>query len=165
VVYGMGLESLPRTVAWLDGEVQLIDQTRLPFEFKLVKVKTVEGVAEAIKSMVVRGAPAIGVAAAMGLALTAYHSKAENRERLMDELKKAVNLLKASRPTARNLFWALDRVIGVAEQIEGETRDVIEAVVQEAFKIAEEDVQVNRRLGLNGATLLRDGDTVLTYCK
>lgn len=161
----MGLEGLPRTVDWLEGEVQLIDQTRLPFEFKLVKVKTAEAVAEAIKSMVVRGAPAIGVAAAMGLALTAYHSKAGERGRLMDELRRAAGLLKASRPTARNLFWALDRIIVTAERVEGGVRAVAEAVVQEALKIAEEDVQVNRRIGLNGAALIRDGDTVLTYCK
>lgn len=160
----MGFGNLPRTVSWLDGEVQLIDQTRLPAELRLVRLKNTVEVASAIKNMIVRGAPAIGVTAAMGLALAAYHSKVEEKNQLMMEIDDAVEVIGASRPTARNLFWALERVRGVADKTKGNVQDIVKAVVNEAIKIGEEDIQSNRKIGFHGAALLHNGDTVLTHC-
>src|SRR2546423_10166980 len=123
-----------RTVEWVDGAVRLIDQTRLPEEEVYVDLHTVDEVAEAISSLKVRGAPAIGAAAAMGLALAAVAS---------DDLEAAASRLAATRPTAVNLRWALDRVLCAARSADNPRA----AAVHEALVIAEEAVAVNRRLG------------------
>jgi methylthioribose-1-phosphate isomerase len=112
----------------------------------------------------VRGAPLIGVSAAYGLALTAFHSKAKTRDALMNELEKSAEVLRKTRPTAVNLFWAIDRVMKVAKQTSGSTEAVAEAVVAEANRMADEDVEVNKRMGRHGAQLIEDGDVVLTQC-
>jgi methylthioribose-1-phosphate isomerase len=114
--------------------------------------------------MVVRGAPAIGVAAAMGLALAANSSKAKTREQFVQELHTASEVLRRSRPTAWNLFWAIDRILRKAETVPGEPREIASQVVDEAQRIADEDVEANQKIGEYGATLLDDGDVVLTHC-
>jgi len=121
-------------------------------------------VASAIKEMKIRGAPLIGVAAAYGLALTAYHSKAQKREELIKELKESAEVLRKSRPTAVNLFWAVARIMERAEETPGNATAVAEAVVDEAQKMADEDVEANRKIGEHGARLIEDGDVVLTHC-
>jgi len=153
-----------RTVKWERGAVYLIDQTQLPRRLRYVKCEDCKQLAEAVKNMVVRGAPAIGVAAAMGLALTAYHSKARTKQRLLKELSVARRVLQETRPTGMNLFWALSRVMKKARSVEGDVDAVVKAVIEEAQHMADEDVEANHKIGRFGADLLHDGDAVLTHC-
>jgi len=152
-----------RTVAWDRGRVKMVDQTALPTKFAYVSYTTPEQVASAIRTMVVRGAPAIGVAAAMGLALAAQRSKASRLPDLIRDMEATAALLRSTRATAVNLFWGIDRVMRKAKAADtvGEAR---ESVVAEVKSMADEDVEANRRLGRVGADLIDDGDTVLTQC-
>jgi len=153
-----------RTIYWDDGIVITIDQSLLPQKLVYLKLKECKEVAKIIKEMKVRGAPLIGVTAAFGLALTAHHSKAKSREELIKELEASAGLLKSTRPTAVNLFWAVDRMLRTARATEGSVGHVSNVVVEEAIRMAEEDVEINKAIGRNGAKLLDDGDTVLTHC-
>jgi len=121
-------------------------------------------VASAIKDMKIRGAPLIGVAAAYALALTAYNSKAKTKEELIKEIEKSASLLKKTRPTAVNLFWAVDRMVRKARENTGTAKTVAKAVIEEACKMADEDVEANRKMGEHGSALLNDGDVILTHC-
>ncbi len=154
-----------KTIKWNDGVVTTIDQTKLPLQTVYLKMTKCSQVAEAIKTMQVRGAPLLGASAAFGLALTAYHSTAANIETLLEELAVSAQLLRETRPTAVNLFWAIDRVM---ERATKNTFDnvaaVVEAVVEEALRISSEDANVNQRIGQHGSQLLEAGDTVLTHC-
>jgi len=153
-----------RTVEWYRGKVRMIDQTKLPERFEYVTYDDYRQVARAIREMVVRGAPAIGVAAGMGLALAASSSKAKNKNRLMVDMHAAATLLRKSRPTAWNLFWGIDRVLRKAEAADGTVNEIISTVVREAELMADEDVEVNRRIGEFGADLIDDGDRIMTHC-
>jgi len=152
-----------RTIWWEDGKVFMVDQNKLPWEFTFKVCSSVEEVAEAIKDMTIRGAPAIGAAAAMGLALAAYHCKAKKKEEMVKAVVKAAEVLRSTRPTARNLFWAIERVLKVLEMKEG-VEEVRREVLMEALRIADEDVEVNRKIGETGVSILEDGDVVLTHC-
>jgi methylthioribose-1-phosphate isomerase len=151
------------TVSWQDDGVVLIDQTKLPNKLVYTKCTDYKQVAEAIRKLVVRGAPAIGVTAAFGLALAAKASKARERSELMTDLDTAFKVLQATRPTAVNLFWALDRVMGKAKRAKS-VAEAKAAVIEEAKKMSEEDIQANKTMGSNGAKLFSDGDVVLTHC-
>ncbi|MEP0825337.1 MAG: S-methyl-5-thioribose-1-phosphate isomerase [Nitrososphaera sp.] len=151
------------TVAWENNSVVLIDQTKLPNKLAYVKCKSYQEVADAIKRLVVRGAPAIGVTAAFGLALAAQQSKAKTLPELMTDLETAFKVLRATRPTAVNLFWALERVMGKAKRGKS-LQEVKKLVLDEALRMSEEDISANRQMGANGAKLLQDGDIVLTHC-
>jgi len=151
------------TVAWKNNSVVLIDQTKLPNKLVHVKCKDYEEVADAIKKLVVRGAPAIGVTAAFGLALAAQQSKAKTLPEFMTDLDTAFNVLRATRPTAVNLFWALHRVMGKAKRART-LQEAKKVVLDDALKMSEEDIDANRQLGANGANLFKDGDMVLTHC-
>ena len=153
-----------RTIEWKDGIVSIVDQTRLPNEVVWVKIFGYESMASAIKEMKLRGAPLIGVAAAYGLALTAYHSKAKTREMLLKKLVDSAEVLRKTRPTAVNLFWAIDRVMKRAKETVGSKESLVEAVVAEAKRMADEDVETNRKMGKFGAELIEDGDVILTHC-
>jgi methylthioribose-1-phosphate isomerase len=153
-----------RTIEWKNGVVVLVDQTRLPNETVWAKITDYKAMASAIKEMKLRGAPLIGVAAAYGLALTAFHSKSKTRDELLKELEESATVLRKTRPTAVNLFWAIDRVMKKAQKTAGTKEALAEAVVAEAESMADEDVEVNRRMGKHGAELIEDGDTVLTHC-
>jgi len=120
-------------------------------------------VADAIKNLVVRGAPAIGVTAAFGLALAAQHSKAKTMPEMMIDLDTAFKILRATRPTAVNLFWALERVMGKVKRAKS-MQEAKKVVLDEALKMADEDIDANRQMGANGAKLFKDGDVVLTHC-
>jgi methylthioribose-1-phosphate isomerase len=152
-----------RTVTWEGTAVRMIDQTALPIKLTYVRYTRPEQVADAIRTMVVRGAPAIGVAAAMGLALAATRSKATKLPDFMKEMEASASLLRGTRPTAVNLFWGIDRVMSRAASA-STVRAAKEAVSAEVKAMEEEDVEVNRRLGKSGADLIHDGDTVLTQC-
>ena len=153
-----------RTIEWHDGTVLTLDQTKLPNETITLKITTYGQMAEAIKNLRVRGAPLLGAAAAFALALTAYHSKATNNEALLSELEKAAKTIKNTRPTAVNLFWAVDRILTKAQVFSGNVKELKALVVQEAQKIADEDAEANRAIGKNGAELIKDRDIVLTHC-
>jgi len=153
-----------RTIKWKDGTVATIDQTRLPNNVVFLKMRNCHQVASAIKNMKIRGAPLIGVAAAYGLALTAYHSKAKEREELIREIKDSAEILKKTRPTAVNLFWAVDRVMKKAVETSGTAKNVARAIVDEAQRMSDEDVQINRKIGEHGSDLINDRDAILTHC-
>jgi len=155
-----------RTVEWdyEHGKIRLIDQRLLPGEFKVEAYEDYKLVAAAISDMVVRGAPAIGATAAFGLALAAQYSKARSRADMISELETAARILREARPTAVNLTWALQRVIGVLETVEGGVDELRGVVLAEAQRIADEDVEINKRIGKHGAALIDDGDTVIHHC-
>jgi len=153
-----------RTIEWRNGTVVTIDQTKLPHDAAILEMKSCEEVAETIKTMKIRGAPLLGVAAAFGLALEAYNSKAETREELTKDLEKAAEILRETRPTAVNLFWAVDRILAKAKTSSGNAEALAAFVIDEAQKIAEEDAEANHLIGKHGAELIRDGDVLLTHC-
>ena len=164
---------VPRTIEWIPadgqalrpGKVKLIDQTRLPETLTYIETDDVEVIWEAIKMLRVRGAPAIGVAAAMGVAAAAQVSGADTVDGLLDDLDRAADYLATSRPTAVNLFWALDRVKAHARTLSTGTADQMrEGLVREAMRIRDEDAAMCRAIGEHGATLLKSGDTILTHC-
>lgn len=153
-----------RTVSWVNGKVVMIDQRALPGRLRYLRCADYRQVATAIRGMVVRGAPAIGVAAAMGLALAARKSKAKTNGELILQLENAAEVLRKTRPTAVNLFWAVDRVLRKARETKGDLRSVQEVVVQEAVRMADEDIQANMTIGRIGSELIRAGDKILTHC-
>jgi methylthioribose-1-phosphate isomerase len=153
-----------RTIKWCNGTVFTVDQTKLPLEIVTLELNTVDQMAEAIKSLRIRGAPLLGAAAGFALAVAAYHSKAKSRKTLLAELDEAAVTIKATRPTAVNLFWAVDRVMHKAKCFSGNVEDLKTLVVNEAQKIADEDAEANLAISENGAALISDGDTVLTHC-
>ncbi len=155
-----------RTIEWdAKGTVKMIDQRKLPLEFVIVEFDDYRDVATAIKDMYIRGAPAIGAAAAFGLALAARQSQATTREQWLADLETAADVLRATRPTAVNLFWALDRMLRVARaSTQLEVEGLIQDLIEEAQRIADEDVEINRRMGAHGATLVEDGFNILTHC-
>jgi len=152
-----------RTVELRGGEVIIIDQTKLPSRLVRVRCRSAEEVATAIERMQIRGAPALAVAAAMALAITAVRSKARTKAQLMQELNRASRRIRRTRPTAINLFVGLERTLGAARSMP-DVEGIREAVVREARNIADEDIRINRKIGENGAALLQDGDVVLTHC-
>ena len=154
------------TMKWLpEGRLRLLDQRALPAELVYVDYDSPAGVADAIRQMVVRGAPAIGVAAAYGLALAAYHSTAVNTTDLLAELQQAGALLKAARPTAVNLFWAVDRVLEKTVSLEGSSPEEVQTMVlTEAHKMEQEDIETNMQLGLNGLPLVPEKARFIHHC-
>jgi methylthioribose-1-phosphate isomerase len=156
------------TIRWeggVDGHIELIDQTLLPVEFKYVSCTTLDGIWEAIRMLRVRGAPALGIAGAMGLVLGLQDSEAEDFEQFMRELQQTKDYLETSRPTAVNLFWALDRLERVAiHHKDMGPDDLKKRLLDEALAIQQEDKETCRQIGRNGAALLKNGDTVLTHC-
>lgn len=155
-----------RTVSWDEKEqtILLIDQRLLPGRFELFSCQDAAQTAEAIRNMVVRGAPAIGITAAYGLAAQAVRSSAETPDALLKELTQAGEMLRASRPTAVNLFWALDRMLRRAQEPASSAAEIRERLLQEAEQMAEEDIETNRRMAAFGATLIADGDTLIHHC-
>jgi methylthioribose-1-phosphate isomerase len=153
-----------RTIEWRQGTVVTIDQTKLPDQETRIIIKNCHEMAEAIRSMRIRGAPLLGVAAAFALALTAFASKAKNKDELISELEEAADTIRRTRPTAVNLFWALDRILNKAKTLPGNRDALVAFVVEEAKKIADEDAAANRAIGRCGAELVHDGDVILTHC-
>lgn len=151
-------------ISWQEGTVWTIDQTKLPTREVALEIRTVDQMCEAIKVLRIRGAPLLGAAAAFGIAIEAFHSKAKSKDELLKELEDAAASIKRQRPTAVNLFWAADRVLAVAHKFSGAVKDLKSAVVEEAQRIADEDAENNRVIGKNGAALVTDGDTILTHC-
>ncbi len=157
-----------RPIEWLeDGRVRWLDVRLIPWEEVYRETRDYRRLAQAIRDMEIRGAPAIGVAAAFGMALAAYHSRASTVEELLAELEKAAEVLRDTRPTAYNLFWAIDRVLRAAREAArsaSSPSEVKDAVVLEAKKIMLEDIEANMAMGRIGAKLVQDGDRILTHC-
>ncbi|RLE86953.1 MAG: S-methyl-5-thioribose-1-phosphate isomerase [Thermoprotei archaeon] len=154
---------LPRTIEWVDGRVRLINQLKLPHELEYVETSDWRRVAEAIRRMEIRGAPAIGVAAAFAMALAAVHSRAGSLEEALRELEECARILKSTRPTAVNLPWAVDRVLRAARAA-ADVEELREMVVRAALEVQRMDEECNRRIGELGEQLIDDGDTVMTIC-
>ena len=155
--------NLPKTIEWIDGKVRLINQLKLPHKLEFIETDDYLRIAEAIRKMEIRGAPAIGVAAAFGLALAALKISSERLEEALKELEKAAEILASTRPTAVNLFWAIERVKKAAYEARS-VNELQRRVIEEALKIAREDEETNRKIGEYGEKLLEDGDTVITVC-
>ena len=166
-----------RTIEWNDttdrgrptGTVKMVDQRLLPLEFVVVEFDDYRDVAVAIKEMYIRGAPAIGAAAAFGMALAGQQSKAAMPEDLMIDLDTAAGVIRATRPTAVNLFWAVERMLRTAQgSTQSDAAGIVRELIVEAKRLADEDVDINRRMGAHGATLVEDGAgracNILTHC-
>jgi methylthioribose-1-phosphate isomerase len=156
-----------RSVTWEENgpAVHLIDQRLLPSEFNTIDLESVEEVARTIQDMAVQGAPAIGAAAAYGLTLAGFQSLAATADKLWNDLQKAAELLRATRPTAVNPGWALDRLLDAAGSRRAKGPEPMRAGLLSAAKfLADEDVEINRRIGEFGASLIEDGDTILHHC-
>lgn len=153
-----------RTVFWDDHQLKMIDQRILPARCEVLSYRDHTSVANAIREMVVRGAPAIGAAAAFGLALAGYETASSSTRDLLAHLHASASTLKNARPTAVNLAWAVDRLMRVAESVDGSADDIRNALLTEAQKLADEDVEINKRMAAHGAALIQDGDTVIHHC-
>ena len=154
-----------RTVEWHNGQVRMIDQKQIPWELNTVDLPDYQAVAAAITDMTVRGAPAIGAAAAFGMALAASKSNAADTANLLSELETAAAVLKAARPTAVNLAWAVDQLLNAArDSADDSPDDLRQRLLQIAQQIADDDVAINRRMGKHGAALIENGNTILHHC-
>ncbi|HXV38361.1 MAG TPA: S-methyl-5-thioribose-1-phosphate isomerase [Nitrosopumilaceae archaeon] len=157
------IHSSLRTVEWKNNTVVMIDQTKLPNKLVFVKYTDYKDVANAIKTLVVRGAPAIGVSGAFGLALATLQSKAKTRKKLLEDLEKARKILFETRPTAINLAWGLDKIMKVANKF-NDVSEIKESIIRTAKKMAEEDIETNMKMGKHGAALFENNDTIMTHC-
>ena len=152
-----------RTVEWKNNTVIMIDQTKLPNKLEYVKFKDYRKVAEAIKDLVIRGAPAIGVAGAFGLALASLQSKAKTKKKLLEDLEKARKVLFETRPTAVNLAWGLEKIMQVASK-GNDVDEIKKMVVDTAQNMAVEDVEINMKMGKFGSELFVNNDVIMTHC-
>ena len=154
-----------RTVEWDRGAVKMIDQRKLPWTLEFARLETAEALAESIRNMTVRGAPAIGAAAGFGMALAARQSAAATVNELLQDLREHAELFKRARPTAVNLAWAVDKLLAIATGGEFDSvDDVRDILLKAAQRIADDDAAVNSRMGAKGAALVKDGATILHHC-
>jgi methylthioribose-1-phosphate isomerase len=154
-----------RTVEWDNGVVKMIDQRLLPATFEVAEFTDHREVARAIREMYIRGAPAIGAAAAFGMALAAQQSPATDRLALLRDLEAAAEVLRQARPTAANLFWAIERSLRVvADEDQDSVHAMRDAILGDAQALADEDVDINKRMAAYGAALVREGDRILHHC-
>jgi methylthioribose-1-phosphate isomerase len=159
----MSNNSSLKTVEWKDNQVVMIDQTKLPNQLVFDTYDDFNQVADAIRNLVVRGAPAIGVSGAFGLALASLQSKAENKEQLIQDLEKAKKILFETRPTAVNLAWGLERIMKVANTGDS-VKEIRQIVIDEAKEMADQDIEINKTMGKNGSDLFDNNDTIMTHC-
>lgn len=154
-----------KTIEWRNGAVRLIDQTKLPHKLVYISCRDTKVLWDAIKKLKVRGAPALGVAGGFGIALGMKNSKAKNSGYFLEELKKVAKYLGSSRPTAVNLFWALERMERVvAVHKNSSVKDLKKVLLKEAFKIQDKDKKTCSDMAKYGASLVKSGDTILTHC-
>lgn len=152
-----------RTIDWKDNSVVMIDQTKLPGDLVYVQFTDYNGVAKAIKDLVIRGAPAIGVAGAFGLALASLQSKSSTKEQLISDLEIAKKILFETRPTAVNLAWGLEQIMSVAKK--GNTvQEIRNLIINMAKQMAEDDIKINMTMGKHGSELFSNNDTIMTHC-
>ena len=152
-----------KTVEWKDNSVIMIDQTKLPNSLEYVTYTNYNQVADAIRTLVVRGAPAIGVSGAFGLALAALQSNAKEKDQLIQDLETAKKILFETRPTAVNLAWGLEKIMKITK--DDKTVDEIRtSVIETAKQMAEDDIQINMSIGKNGSELFSENDIIMTHC-
>ncbi|MHA1479552.1 MAG: S-methyl-5-thioribose-1-phosphate isomerase [Promethearchaeota archaeon] len=153
------------SIEWTsDNKVKMIDQTILPHKLEFLEFDDFRAVANSIKVMNIRGAPAIGVAAAMGMALATIEYKELVEENFLKKMEEAADIIRNTRPTASNLFWAVNRILKIIKSFPDNPSNISDLVIEEAKLMAQEDIVVNKNIGKNGAALLQDGDVVLTHC-
>jgi len=157
------VDSSLRTVEWKENKVVMIDQTKLPNQLVFVEYDDFNQVADAIRTLVVRGAPAIGVSGAFGLALAVLQSNVTTKEELISDLEKARKILFETRPTAVNLAWGLEKIMNVAKSGDS-VEQIKEFVINKAKKMADEDIEINKTMGKNGSVLFDNNDTIMTHC-
>ena len=141
----------------------MIDQTKLPNELVFVTLTDYNQVADAIKTLVIRGAPAIGISGAFGLALAALNSKANSKDELINELKHAKKILFETRPTAVNLKWGLEKIMSVTKYFES-VDEIKKSIIETAKQMADDDIKINMAIGKHGSILFNDNDTIMTHC-
>lgn len=156
-------QSSLRTVEWKNDKVVMIDQTKLPNKLIFVEYDDFNQVADAIRTLVVRGAPAIGVSGAFGLALAVLQSNATTKDELILDLEKAKQILFETRPTAVNLAWGLKKIMDVAKSGDS-VKQIRELVISKSKQMADEDIEINKTMGKNGSVLFDDNDTIMTHC-
>jgi methylthioribose-1-phosphate isomerase len=155
------------TIEWVDPDtIKMIDQTKLPYELVFLEIKDYKALATTIKVMNIRGAPAIGVAAAMGMALAGIEFRGKEKNEFLASMESAGKHITSTRPTAVNLFWAVERIMKLVNGLKDQkdVNEIVDAVIEEAKKMAQEDIATNKLIGKHGAELIKDGDTVLTHC-
>jgi len=158
-------ENKVETLRWVEGHLEMIDQRILPADFQYISYNSAVSVADGIRSMVVRGAPAIGCAAAYGVALEALNLQDANMDEFLNGMGNAYEILLQSRPTAINLYWAIDRMRSIMNNNSSQTpKEIANRLLEEAHEILNEDIEINRKMGSFGAELLPDGARVLTHC-
>jgi methylthioribose-1-phosphate isomerase len=154
-----------KTIEWINGKVTMLDQSKLPLEVTFIECTNYMKVAEGIRKLWIRGAPAIGIAAAMGIALGAQDIRVENFDEFTEELRPVFNEMLSTRPTAVNIKWAVERIKKILRNNrEKPVSQLKELLIAEAQKILEEDIEVNKAIGRWGAEFIKDGDTILTHC-
>jgi methylthioribose-1-phosphate isomerase len=154
-----------KTIEWRDDRVRMLDQRKLPQEVRYLDCRNASSVAQAIRTMAIRGAPAIGVAAAMGIALAARKNRSTHPRVFAKAVEKVCREMRETRPTAVNLFWALGRMEKILEDVESDgVEEVRKRLVREALQILETDIEVNRKIGMYGKQLIKEGNGVLTHC-
>ena len=154
-----------KTIEWKGDRVRILDQRRLPQGIHYLDCRDAPSVAQAIRTMAIRGAPAIGVAAAMGIALAARKAQSHQPEAFLKSLNEACEEMRETRPTAVNLFWAVSRMERILDQVHIRgVEETKERLVREALQILEKDIQINRKIGMYGKKLIKEGDGVLTHC-
>jgi methylthioribose-1-phosphate isomerase len=154
-----------KTIEWKDDRVRLLDQRKLPNEVRYLDCKDAFSIAHAIRTMAIRGAPAIGVAAAMGIALAAKKSQSLRPDIFCKSLGRVCQEMKKTRPTAVNLYWTVSRMERILDQVDSfDVKETTKKLEAEALRIYKEDLEINRKIGENGKTLIKDGFGILTHC-
>lgn len=152
-----------KTIEWKDNSVIMIDQTKLPNSLEYVTYTDYNDVATAIRNLVVRGAPAIGVSGAFGLALAALQSSAKEKDQLIQDLETAKKILFETRPTAVNLVWGLEKIMSVTKG-DKTVEQIRSSIIETAKQMARDDIQINMSIGKNGSELFSQNDTIMTHC-
>lgn len=163
----MAFESKIRTIQWIDNVSRMVDQTLFPYEYKYVDIKTGQQMHDAIQTMIVRGAPAIGIAGAHGVALYAIEGKnagIDTKEKFISWLLEKANYLASSRPTAVNLRWAVEKQKEIIKNSASDIEGIVEELIQNGIKLENEDIEINKKIGDLGAEVVPKGATILTHC-
>lgn len=162
----MEFKSKIKTIEWVNDCSRMVNQTLVPYEYKMVDIKTSKDMFDAIRNMIVRGAPAIGIAGAHGVVLAAMEieKKTQDKTEFLAELQKHAEYLKSARPTAVNLMWAVDKQLELAKNSTKSIAEIVEDLKENGIKLENEDVEINKKIGDFGAELVKKGATILTHC-
>ncbi|MCD7779264.1 MAG: S-methyl-5-thioribose-1-phosphate isomerase [Candidatus Gastranaerophilales bacterium] len=162
----MTFKSTIKTIQWTNNISRMINQTVLPYKFETVDIKTAEEMYKAIKDMIVRGAPAIGIAGAHGVSLAALElsKNINDKNTFLEQLQKKAEYIKSSRPTAVNLMWAVDKQMKLALNTEGNIKEITEILIENGIKLENEDIEINKKIGDFGAEVVPKGAAILTHC-